>query len=244
MKKLNGLLLFLFLALAGIGMPLNAAESGSPYDSVLDTSKNTNSAVDGFLDGAKDVDKAVGGKLAEFLKQSSIWKNLSGKAQSFITANIGKLGPLVKKLGWIANAIDLAPSVYNMVTSLVSRDREKFKTSFRDTALKTAGIIVGLGIGAAVSAAIPAVVAATAATGGAALVAIAAGGAVVSVAGGYLADKAAKALFSKTLENFADKLYNKLINNTAGPSIAPGSAPSGSRSRNGGGPVTLDKLSW
>ena len=135
MKKLTGLLLFSLLVLFGIGAPLHAAESASPYDSALDTYKTTNSTVDGFLDGVKDVDKATAGKLAEFLKQSSIWKNLSGKAQQFIGRHIGKLGPLVKKLGWIANAIDLAPSVYSMVSSLVKKDKASFRTAFRDTAL-------------------------------------------------------------------------------------------------------------
>lgn len=237
MKKLAGLL-FLILVLFGISVPLKAAESASPYDTVIDTSKNTNSAVDGFLDGFKDVNKAVGGKLAEFLKQSSAWQKLSEKAQKYLTANIGKLGPLVKKLGWIANAVDLAPSVYSMVSSFVKRDQSSFREAFRDTALKTGGIIVGLGIGAAVSASIPVVVAATAATGGGALLAIAAGGAVVSVGAGMLADKAAKSWFSKPLERFADKLYHSLLDDGSGPSIQDESDERRS------GAVKLNQLRW
>ena len=242
MKKLFGIIAFSLFALLGFEAPLCAAESASPYDSALGTYKDTNSAIDGFLDGAKDVDKATAGKLADYLKHSSIWKNLSGKAQQFITKNIGKLGPLVKKLGWIANTIDLAPSVYSMVSSLVKKDKSSFRTAFRDTALKTGSIVVGLGIGAAVTAAIPAVVAATAATGGAALLVIAAGGAIVSVGGGMLADKAAKSWLSKPLEKFADKLYDKLINNDTDPAISGGGSPGGGSGS--GGSVKLKQLNW
>ena len=242
MKKRFGFLLFSLLALLGFAAPLCAAPSGSPYDSALSTFKDTNSAVDGFIGSAKDIDKATAGKFADYLKHASIWKNLSGKSQQFIGRHIGKLGPLVKKLGWIANAIDLAPSVYNTVASVVKRDKQSFRGAFRDTALKTGSIVVGLGIGAIVSATLPAVVGVTAATGGAALVVVAAGGAIVSVGGGMLADKAAKSWLSKPLERFADKLYNKLINNDTGPVVAPGgSSPGGSR---GGGPVKLKQLAW
>lgn len=240
MKKIAGILLLLTLSLFGFGTPLQAAESASPYDTTLEIGKNTNSAVDGFIDSFKTIDKKLAGKLADFLKNTSIWQKLSGKAQDFLKNNIGKLGPLAKKLGWIANAIDLAPSVYNLVTSIANKDRNTFRTAFRDTALKSLGIVVGIGIGAGVTAALPAVAAAVAATGGTALLVLAAGGAVVTVGGGMLADRIAKSWLSKPLERFADKLYNKLINNTSGPSISPG----GNDDRSGGGPVKLNQLRW
>ena len=253
MKKLFLLLLLALLPSFGFVAPLHAAESASPYDSVVGVSKDTTSTVDAIIDGVKDVNKATGGQLADFLKNTSIWKKLSENSQSFITNNLGKLGPWVKKIGWVANALDLAPSIYNTITSFNSRDKQKFKESFRDVALKTGSVIVGLGIGAAVSAALPAVVAATAATGGAALL-IAAGGAVVTVGAGMLADHVAKKLFSKSLEDFGGKLYDKLIGDDTLSGILDGGGSgngsgnrggSGSRGSSGsGGAVTLDKLQW
>ena len=246
MKKLFALLLLALLPSFGFVAPLHAAESSSPYDSVVDTSKNTTSTVDAVLDGVKDVNNATGNQLSEFLKNTSIWKNLSENSQNFITNNIGKLGPWVKKLGWVINAIDLAPSIYSTVTSFNNRDRDGFKKAFRDTALKTGSVLTGIGIGAAVSAALPAVVAATAATGGAALV-IAAAGAVVAVGGGMLADHLAKKWFSKSLEDFGGKLYDKLIGDDTLTGIMDGGGSGGSRSGGGsksGGAVTLDKLQW
>ena len=242
MKKRFGYLLFALLALFGVAAPLQAAPSGSPYDSALGTFKDTNSAVDGFIGNVQDIDKLTAGKFADYLKHASIWKNLSGKSQQFIGRHIGKVGPLVKKLGWVANAIDLAPSVYSTVASVVKRDKKSFRGAFRDTALKTGSIVVGLGIGALVTASLPTVVGVTAATGGAALVVVAAGGAIISVGGGMIADKTAKKWFSKPLENFADKLYKKLINNDTGPSVGGGgSSPGGSK---GGGSVKLKQLTW
>ena len=243
MKKFIALLLFVLLSSFGIGAPLHAAESASPYDTVVDASKDTTSAVDALLDGAKEINNATGNQLADYLKNSSIWKKLSENSQNFLTNNIGKLGPWVKKLGWIANAIDLAPSVYNTVASFVSRDREKFKTSFRDTALKTAGIVIGLGIGTAVSAAIPLVIAGTAATGGALLV-VAAGGVAVTVGVGKLADKAMKKWFSKSLEDFGGKLSDKLIGDDTLTGIMDGSGGGSGGKPKSGGAVTLDKLQW
>lgn len=237
MKKFTALLLFAFLSLFGFGTQLQAAQSASPYDSALETYKTGNSTLDAILDGAKDINKATAGKLADYLKNTSIWKKLSENAQGYIGRNIGKLGPLVKKLGWIANAIDLAPSVYSTLASFVKRDREGFKKAFRDTALKTSSIIVGIGIGAAVSAAIPLVVAGTAATGGALLL-VAAGGVAVSVGGGMLADHLTKKWFSKSLEDFGGKLYDKLINGDTLTGIMDGGG------RSSGGAVTLDKLQW
>lgn len=237
MKKLYGLFLFLTLALLGLGAPLRAADSGSPYENTVGAAKDMNSAVDGFLDASKTIDKQTAGKFAEYLKNSSIWKSLSGKSQGWIAQNLGKLGPLVKKLGWIATAVDLAPSVYRMVTSFNARDRGKFKTAFRETALKSVSVVAGLAIGAVVTATLPAVVATTAATGGAALLVVAAGGAAVSLLAGKGVDKLNEALFSKSLENFADKLYNKLINNESGPDISGGSSSPK-------GPVKLDRLRW
>jgi hypothetical protein len=243
MKKFTVLLLFAFLSLFGFGTQLQAAPSASPYDNALDTYKTGNSTLDAILDSSKDVNKATSGKLAEYLKNTSIWKKLSEKAQGFIGNNIGKLGPLVKKLGWIANAVDLAPSVYNTLASFVKRDRKGFKKAFRETALKTASIIVGLGIGAAVTASIPLVVAGTAATGGALLL-VAAGGAVVSVGGGMLADHLAKKWFSKSLENFGGKLYDKLITRDTLTGIMDGGGRSSGGRSGSGGAVTLDKLQW
>ena len=242
MKKMTALLLFAFLSLFGFGTQLQAAPSASPYDSTVEISKNGTSTVDALLDGAKDINKATGNKLADFLKNTSIWKKLSENAQGFIGRNIGKLGPLVKKLGWIANAVDLAPSVYQTIASFAKRDREGFKNAFRDTALKTGSIIVGLGIGAAVSAALPLVIAGTAATGGALLV-VAAGGVVVSVGGGMLADHLAKKWFSKSLEDFGGKLYDQLIGDDTLSGLSRGSGSGGGGSKSGGA-VTLDKLQW
>ena len=247
MKKWTTLLLFALLAAFGFEAPLRAAESASPYDSVLGTSKDTISSVDAILDGAKEINKTTTGNLANYLKNTSIWKKLSENAQGFIGRHIGKLGPWVKKLGWVANAIDLAPSIYNTITSFNSRDKQKFKESFRDVALKTGSIVAGIGIGAVVSAALPLVVAGTAATGGALLL-VAAGGAVVSVGVGKVADHLAKKWFSKSLEDFGGKLYDKLIGDDTLSGFSggsgSGSGSGGGGSGNRGGAVTLDKLQW
>lgn len=111
--------LFCLLSLVALCvMPLHASAeesnpSGSPYDSAIEIGKNTTSFVDALIDSGSQIDEKTAGKLADFLKNNALWKNLSGKAQDFLNKNISKLGPLVKKLGWIANAIDLAPSLYN-----------------------------------------------------------------------------------------------------------------------------------
>ena len=236
MRKL--LLLFVMcFSVLGVMASAAAAESASPYDSVVDTSKSTTSAVDAVLDSAKEVNKSTAGKLAEYLKNSSIWKSLSEKAQGTISKYLGKLGPLVKKLGWIINAIDLAPSIYKTVTALNQRDKEGFKKAFRDTTLKTVSILTGIAIGAAVSAATPVVVAAIAATGGAAVV-VAAAGAVVAIGAGMVADEVVKKLFSKKIEDFADKLYDDLVDGDIMTTILQtGGGSSGGGSGGKGGAV-------
>lgn len=232
MKKML-LLFFICSALFGVMAPVAAAESASPYDSVVDVSKNSTSAVDAVLESAKDVNKATSGKLADYLKNTSFWKQLSEKSQGVIGNLLGKLGPLVKKLGWIANAIDLAPSVYNTIASFNRRDKEGFKNAFRDTTLKTVSILTGIAIGAAVSAATPVVVAAIAATGGAAVV-VAAAGAVVAIGGGMLVDKIVKSTFSKSIEDFADKLYDDLLENDIMTTILQGGGSGGGGGASGG----------
>ena len=240
MNKKILIFLALFSSMVFGSFSLSAAESASPYDGVVGFAKDTNSTVDAILDAGKEVSKIDSTKLADYFKSLSLWKKLSENSQNFIARNIGKLSKYVKNFGWIVNALDLAPSVYNMVTSFKQRDKEKFKTSFRDVTLKTTSILTGLGIGAAVSAAIPVAVAATAATGGAAAVIVAVG-AVVTVGVGMAVDYGVKTLTSKTIEKFAGKLYDKLIGNDTLTSIGSG----GSGGKGGGdGPVTLDALQW
>lgn len=254
MKRFFALLLVTVLAGFGFSPSLCAAESSSPYDTTIDISKTTTSTVDATLDTVKNVDGHTAGKLAEFLKNSSLWKKLSENSQSWIANNIGKLGPWVKKLGWVVNAIDLAPSIYNTIASFQARDKESFKKHFRDTTLKTVSVLTGLAIGAAVTAALPAVVAATAATGGAALL-VAAGGVVVTVGGGMLVDHIVKKVFSKGIEDFAGNLYDRMIGENVldnvlttggggGSGGKSGGKSGGSRSRSGGGSTTLDALQW
>jgi len=235
--------LALFSSLVFGSFSLSAADSASPYDTVFGFVKDTNSAVDAILDAGKEVSKIDSTKLADYFKSLSLWKKLSENSQNFITSNIGKVSKFAKKLGWIMNAVDLAPSVYNMVTSFRNRDKQKFKESFRDVTLKTVSILTGIGIGAAVTAAIPVVVAATAATGGGAAV-VAAVGAVVAVGVGMAVDYGVKTLTSKTIEKFAGSLYDKMIGNDTLTSIGR-SGGSGSGGKGGGdGPVTLDALKW
>ena len=226
MKRLFCSLLLTLTSFFIIGEPLRAAESSSPYSSVVGFSKDTVDKVDAILDAGKDVDKASVGQLADFLKNSSLWKKLSENSQNWLNDNFSKLGPWVKKLGWIVKAMDLAPSLYKTVTSYLARDKEKFKEAFRESTLKTVSILTGLAIGAGVSAALPLVVAGTAATGGALLV-VAAGGVIVSVAAGNIADGVVKKLFSKSIENFAGKLYDKLVGNDTLMQIQPSGAGSG-----------------
>ena len=244
MNKKILIVLAVLSSLFAFAVPLRAQESSSPYDKVIGVSKTGNSIVDAILDAGKEVNKIDSTKLADYLKSLSAWKKLSEKAQNYINGNIGKLGPLVKKLGWIMNALDLAPSVYQTVTAFKNRDKKSFKDAFRDVTLKTGSIVTGLAIGAGVSAAIPVVVAATAATGGGALV-VAAIGVVVSVGGGMLVDHLAKTYLSKTIENFAGKLYDNLIKNDT-LSILNSSGVSGGGGGKGGGdgPVKLDALKW
>ena len=243
MNKKILIVLAMLASLFASAVPLYAQqESSSPYDKVLEISKTTNSTVDAILDAGKDVNKIDSTKLADYLKSLSAWKKLSENSQNYITNNIGKLGPLVKKIGWIMNAIDLAPSVYQTIASFKKRDKKSFKEAFRDVTLKTGSIVTGLAIGAGVSAAIPLVVAATAATGGGALV-VAAVGVVVSVGGGMLVDHLAKTYLSKTIENFAGKLYDNLIKNDTLSILDKGGGGSSGRSK-GDGPVTLDALKW
>ena len=246
MKKLSLVLLLTLLSVFGFGFTAQAeSKSASPYDSVVGFSKDTTSAVDAALDSASTVDKKTVGKLADYLMNTSAWKKLSEQAQNVIGSNIGKLGPLVKKLGWIANALDLAPSVYNLAASYVQRDKQKFKESFRDTVLKTTSILTGLAIGAGVTAALPLVVAGTAATGGALLV-VAAGGLVVTVGAGMLVDHIVKKTFSKSLEDFGGSLYDKLIGDDTLSSLQPSSSDGGGggNREKSDGPVTLDALQW
>ena len=232
MKRLFCSFLLALTSFFIVGGPLQAAESASPYDSVIEGSKDTTGTVDAILDAGKDIDKAATGQLADYLKNSSLWKKLSEGSQNWLTNNFSKIGPWVKKLGWVINAIDLAPSIYNTVTSYMARDKEKFKESFRDTTLKTVSILTGLAIGAGVSAALPLVVAGTAATGGALLV-VAAGGVIVSVAAGKVVDSIVKKTLSKSIENFAGSIYDKLvgddtlsrIHSSGGESSGRGSGP-------------------
>ena len=241
-KKILILLAVLF-SLFGFAVPLRAEASASPYDKVMEVSKTGNSVLDAILDAGKDVSKIDSTKLADYLKSLSVWQKLSGNSQNYITNNIGKLGPLVKKLGWIMNAIDLAPSVYQTISAFNKRDKKSFKEGLRDVTLKTGSILTGLAIGAGVSAAIPLVVAATAATGGAALL-VAAGGVIVSVGGGMLVDHLAKTYLSKTIEDFAGNLYDNLIKTDTLSILDKGGGSSGSGKGGGDGPVTLDALRW
>ena len=243
MNKKILIVLAVLSSLFAFAVPLRAQESSSPYDKVMEVSKTGNSAVDAILDAGKDVNKIDSTKLADYLKSLSAWKKLSENSQNYISNNIGKLGPLVKKLGWIMNAIDLAPSVYQTIASFNKRDKKSFKEAFRDVTLKTGSILTGLAIGAGVSAAIPLVVAATAATGGGALV-VAAVGVAVSVGGGMLVDHLAKTYLSKTIENFAGNLYDNLIKDDTLSILDKGGGSSGRGKGKSDGPVTLDALKW
>ena len=226
MKRLFCSFLLTLTSFFIVWQPTQAAESSSPYDTVLEGAKDTNGAVDAILDAGKDIDKSTAGKLVDYLKNSSLWKKLSEGSQSWLTNNFSKIGPWVKNIGWVLNAIDLAPSLYNTVTSYMARDKEKFKAAFRDSTLKTVSILTGLAIGAGVSAALPLVVAGTAATGGALLV-VAAGGVIVSVGAGKLVDSVVKNLFSKSIEDFAGGLYDKLVGDDTLSQLQPSGAGSG-----------------
>ena len=215
--------LALFSSLVFGSFSLSAADSASPYDTVFGFVKDTISAVDAILDAGKEVSKIDSTKLADYFKSLSLWKKLSENSQNFITSNIGKVSKFAKKLGWIMNAVDLAPSVYNMVTSFRNRDKQKFKESFRDVTLKTVSILTGIGIGAAVVAAV---------------------GAVVAVGVGMAVDYGVKTLTSKTIEKFAGSLYDKMIGNDTLTSIGRSGGSGGGSKGGGDGPVTLDALKW
>lgn len=245
--KMKYFTLFCLLTLVALCvMPLRAAAeesnpSGSPYDSAIEMGKNTTSFVDALIDSGSQIDEKTAGKLADFLKNNALWKNLSGKAQDFLNKNISKLGPLVKKLGWIANAIDLAPSLYNTGLAFLQNDKPKFIEAFRDSTLKIVSIAGGLAIGAVVTAALPLVIPAVAA-GGIGTVILAGGGAIVSVGMSMLADKVIKDNFSKNIESFASSVYDSLIYDSTFSGILGGKKGSGGKSSSGG--VKLDALQW
>jgi hypothetical protein len=234
MKKL----IFLFLSISTFFLlPSVFADesfpSGSPYDFVIETGKNTTSFVDAMLDSGTEINRQTTGKIADFLTNSAIWKKLSARAQEFLSKNASEIGPLVKKAGWLINIIDLAPSLYNTGLSFLQRDKVKFIESFRDSTLKVVSIAGGLAVGAVVTAALPLVVT----TSGIGAVALACGGAILSVSMSMLADKVIKDNFSQKIESFASSVYESLVYNSIFSSILKNGEDSS-------GGVKLDALQW